>query len=87
MRKLKSVNWSALLPDAIQARIELERLATMRDWERVREARMRADAVYKEMAGKYGYIDFNRASAPTLYSPNRMSTEALSSFSQFFGPR
>jgi hypothetical protein len=61
MRKVKSVNWSALLRDAIQARIEVERRAMARDWERVREAGARADTIYKEMATKYGYIDFNSA--------------------------
>lgn len=61
MRKVRSVNWSALLRDAIQARIELERRATGRDWERVREAGARADAIHREMASKYGYIDFNSA--------------------------
>ena len=61
MRKVRSVNWSALLRGAIQARIELERRATGRDWERVREAGERADAIYREMASKYGYIDFNSA--------------------------
>ena len=61
MRKVKSVNWSALLRGAIQARIEVERRATGRDWERVREAGARADTIYKEMASKYGYIDFNSA--------------------------
>lgn len=61
MRKVKSVNWSALVRDAIQARIELEQRATARDWERVREAGVRADAIYKEMASRYGHIDFNSA--------------------------
>jgi hypothetical protein len=61
MRKVKSVNWPALLRDAIQTRIELERRATARDWERVREAGIRADTIYKEMALKHGYIDFNSA--------------------------
>jgi hypothetical protein len=54
MRKVKSVNWSALLRDAIQARIELEQRAVARDWERVREAGVRADTIYREMASKYG---------------------------------
>ena len=61
MRKVKSVNWSALLRDAIEARIELERHAVTRDWERVRAGAARADAIYKEMARKYGYVDFNSA--------------------------
>jgi len=61
MRKVRSVNWSALLRGAIQTRIELERHATGRDWERVREAGVRADAIYREMASKYGYVDFNSA--------------------------
>jgi hypothetical protein len=61
MRKVRSVNWSALLRDAIEARIELERRSTGRDWERVRQAGARADAICREMASKYGLIDFNSA--------------------------
>jgi predicted transcriptional regulator len=61
MHKVKSVNWSALLRDAIKARIELEHRATTRNWERVREAGVRADTIYEEMASKYGHIDFNSA--------------------------
>jgi hypothetical protein len=61
MRKIKSVNWSALLRDAIEARIELEHHPVMRDWKRVREGAEQADMIYKEMARKYGYVDFNSA--------------------------
>jgi hypothetical protein len=61
MRKVKSVNWSAVLRAAIEARIQVERRATARDWELVRQAGARADAIYNEMASKYGYIDFNSA--------------------------
>jgi len=61
MRKLKSVNWSALIRDAIESRIEIERRASTRDWDRVREGSKMADAIYSEMARKYGKIDFNSA--------------------------
>lgn len=61
MRKVKSVNWSALLRDAIEERIKMERRASMRDWERVREASRKADTVYMEMLAKYGHINFNSA--------------------------
>jgi hypothetical protein len=61
MRKLKSVNWSALLREAIESRIELEQRTMMRDRERVREGGRKADIVYKEMARKYGQINFNSA--------------------------
>jgi hypothetical protein len=61
MRKVRSVNWSELLRGAIRARIELERRSTGRDWERVRQAGGRADAIYREMASRYGHIDFNSA--------------------------
>jgi len=59
MRKVKSVNWSALLRDAIEARIGLEQAARTRDWERVREAGKKADAIYRESAARYGHIDFD----------------------------
>ena len=60
MRKLKAVNWSALLRHAIEARIELEQ-RTPRDLDRVREASRKADAIRKEIRNKYGYVDFNSA--------------------------
>lgn len=61
MRRLKSVNWSSLLREAIESRIELERRSMTRDWEKVREGSRKADGIYKEMARKYGHIDFNSA--------------------------
>jgi len=61
MRKLKSVNWSALIRDAIETRLELERQRTGKDRERIREANMQADAVYGEMRRKYGHVQFNSA--------------------------
>ncbi len=61
MRKVKSVNWSALIRDAIESRIELERQMTDRDRERVIEASKQADSVYAEMHRKYGHMSFNSA--------------------------
>lgn len=61
MRKVKSVNWSALIRDAIETRLELERRRTGKDRERIREANKQADAVYEEMQRKYGHISFNSA--------------------------
>ncbi len=60
MGKLKSVNWSAVLRHAIEARIELEQ-RTSRDYDRVREASRKADAIRKEIRNKYGCVDFNSA--------------------------
>ena len=76
MRKLRSVNWSALLRDAIESRIELERRANMRDWERVREGSRMADAIYAEMARKYGQVDFN--SAETIRYWREMRSRGMS---------
>jgi hypothetical protein len=61
MRRLKSVNWSSLLREAIESRLEMERRSGARDWEKVREGSRKADAVYREMERKYGQIDFNSA--------------------------
>jgi len=76
MRKVKSVNWSAVLRDAIQARIELEQRSTARDWERVRAAGAQADAIYKEMVSKHGYIDFD--SAETIRYWREMRSRGMS---------
>jgi hypothetical protein len=61
MRKVKSVNWSALIRDAIEARLELERRRTRKDWERIRETNKKVDALYEETQRKYGHIAFNSA--------------------------
>jgi len=60
MRKLRSVNWSALLREAIQTRVELEQQVT-KDMERVRRGSRRADAVRREIRRRHGYIDFDSA--------------------------
>lgn len=60
MRKLRSVNWSALLREAIQTRVELEQQVT-KDLERVRKGSRRADAVRREISKRHGYIDFDSA--------------------------
>jgi hypothetical protein len=61
MRKVKSINWSALLRDAIETRLELERWTTQRDQERLRRASKEADSVREEIAREYGHIEFNSA--------------------------
>lgn len=61
MRKLKSVNWSALIRDAIETRLELEYRRTAKDRERIREANKQANVLYEEMRRKYGHIAFNSA--------------------------
>jgi hypothetical protein len=76
MRKLKSVNWSALVREAIESRIELERRSMTRDWEKVREGSRKADTVYKEMARKYCEINFN--SAETIRYWREMRSRGMS---------
>jgi hypothetical protein len=76
MRKLKSVNWSALLREAIESRIELEHRTLTRDWEKVREGSRRADSVYMEMARRYGQIEFN--SAETIRYWREMRSRGMS---------
>ena len=60
MRKVKSVNWSEVLRRAIEARIELERQSP-RDWERVRKASRKADAIRSEISRKYGSVSYDSA--------------------------
>jgi hypothetical protein len=80
MRKLKSVNWSELLRGAIESRIELERRTMTRDWNKVREGSRKADSVYKEMARKYGQINFN--SAETIRYWREMRSRVMSRMPQ-----
>jgi transcriptional regulator of met regulon len=61
MRRLRSVNWSELLREAIEERIELEQRSVVKDWDRVREGSRKADAIRREIGKKYGYLDFNSA--------------------------
>jgi hypothetical protein len=60
MRKVKSVNWSEVLRRAIEARIELERQSP-RDWERVRKASRKADAIRSEISRRYGSVSYDSA--------------------------
>jgi Arc/MetJ-type ribon-helix-helix transcriptional regulator len=59
MRRLKAVNWSAVVRDAIEARLDVEGRAQERDWDRVRRADKVAETVFREMHRDYGHIDFN----------------------------
>lgn len=71
MRRLKSVNWSELLRQAIEERVELEQRSVTKDWERVREGSRKADAIRNEIARKYGYVDFNSAETIRHWRENR----------------
>ncbi len=82
MRKLKSVNWSALLRDAIEARIDLEQRATTRDWDRVREGSRKADAIRHEIERKYGYIDFDSTETIRYWREMRSRGTSLTPQSQ-----
>jgi metal-responsive CopG/Arc/MetJ family transcriptional regulator len=61
MRKLKGVNWSALVRDAIESRISLEARRAERDWDRVGEAARLTDSIFEEMREKHRHIDYNSA--------------------------
>ena len=58
MKRLKDVNWSAVVRDAIESRINLEK-KTGRDWNRVREADRMANVIFEEMHRKYGHVDYD----------------------------
>jgi hypothetical protein len=59
MRRLKDLNWSAIVRDAIELRINLEKKQTERDWSRVREADKVANEIFEEMHRKYGHVDYD----------------------------
>jgi len=71
MRKLTSVNWSELLRQAIEERIELEPRTSSRNWERVRKGSDKADSIREEMRRKYGPIDFNSAESIRFWRETR----------------
>ena len=73
MQRFKSINWSALLREAIESRIELERRSTSKDWEKLREGGRKADAIYRETARKYRHIDFNSAETVRFWREKRSS--------------
>ena len=73
MRKLRSVNWSELLRQAIEDRIALERRNVAKDWDRVREGSRKADAIRHEIERKYGYVDFNSAETIKYWRENRVN--------------
>jgi len=59
MRRLKDVNWSAVVRGAIESRINLEKKKAERDWDRVREADRMANAIFEEMHRRYGHVDYD----------------------------
>ncbi len=71
MRKLRSVNWSGLLRQAIEERIELEQRNVMKDWDRVRAGSRKADAIRHEIERRYGYVDFNSAETIMYWREHR----------------
>ncbi|MGA2789778.1 MAG: hypothetical protein ABSF00_03300 [Candidatus Bathyarchaeia archaeon] len=76
MRKLRSVNWSELLRQAIEDRIELEQRNLVKDWGRVREGSRKADAIRHELERKYGHVDFNSAETIKYWRENRFSASS-----------
>ena len=73
MQSFRSINWSALLREAIESRIELERRSTTKDWEKLRGGSRKADSIYRETARKYGHIDFNSAETVRFWREKRSS--------------
>jgi hypothetical protein len=73
MRRLRSVNWSELLRQAIEERIELEQRSMVKDWDRVRQGSLKADAIRRVIERKYGYLDFNSAETIRYWRENRFS--------------
>jgi hypothetical protein len=71
MRRLRSVNWSELLRQAIEERIELEQRNVAKDWNRVREGSRKADAIRHEVKRRYGYVDFNSAETIRYWREHR----------------
>ncbi len=71
MRKLRSVNWSELLRQAIEDRIELEQRNVVKDWDRVREGCRKADTIRHELERKYGYVNFNSAETIKYWRENK----------------
>ena len=53
MRSFKTVNWSAVVRDAIETRIRLEANRVERDWDRVRQADRVAESIFEKMHRKY----------------------------------
>ena len=71
MRKVRNVNWSDVVRDAIETRIRMEVRASKRDWARVREAVRLTDLVFQEMQRKYGLIEYNSAETIRIWRERR----------------
>jgi predicted transcriptional regulator len=71
MRRLKSVNWSSVLRQAIEERVELEQRSVTKDLGRVREGSRKADAIRNEIERKYGHVDFNSAETIRYWRESR----------------
>ncbi|OFX15908.1 hypothetical protein A3K71_00860 [archaeon RBG_16_50_20] len=59
MRRLRDVNWSAIVRDAIEHRVRLEERTAERDWDKVKEAHRMAEEIFEEMHRRYGHLDFD----------------------------
>lgn len=59
MHRLKDVNWSSVVRDAIEARVRLESVELERDWDTVREADRVTDRIFAELHRKYGHISYD----------------------------
>lgn len=70
MGRLRDVNWSAVVRDAIEARISLEK-APSRDWDRVREADKMANEIFEEMHRKFGHVNYNSSETIRLWRARR----------------
>lgn len=53
------MNWSEVVRDAIEDRVQLESKRIERDWDRVREASRLTDEIFHEMQRRYGHTDYD----------------------------
>ena len=73
MRKLKGINWSAVVRDSIEARVRIEEVKYKRDWDRVKAAVKVTDSIFEQIKSKHGHIDYNSAETIRYWREKRYS--------------
>ena len=71
MRKLRGVNWSFVVRDAIESRVRLEAARRDRDWDRVKKASKLTDSIFEEVSRKHGHMDYDSTEAIRAWREKR----------------
>lgn len=73
MKRYSDVNWSDLIRRALEDRIGIEDKLRIKNKASVREANLIIDRIYKEVAEKYGDIEYDSSETIRTWRDSRYS--------------